>query len=214
MAVLVADRECIKCYLIGLDEFQYDAANQVKSLEEYVKQLARALKKLNLFPTQDITIEIWNDSDTPKTCLVGFVGDGVFLAELDDEKEEKVPIIDRHIHKHIQDTPLVQKTRQDLQHQRQNSWNGSAKGTELVWKRNLTSKGINTLRTPKLFNWGYNVYQQKWDANQIDPLMNRELLYDKKKKEETRKMPSLVFVFYIFCFIFTKFGWFVCFVDA
>ena len=190
MAILIVDRECIKCYLVGLDEFQYDEENKVKSLEVYVKQLAQALERLKLMPTKDITTEMLDDSDIVVTCLVGFCGDGVFLAEFDDEaEEEKVSIIDRHIRKHIQDTPLVQKTRQDLMHQRQNSWNGTTKNTELVWKRNLTSKGINTLRTPKLFNWGYNQYQKKWDNKEIDPLMNRELLHDKQKKEETRKMP-------------------------
>ena len=190
MAILVTETGCNKCYLVGLDEFQYDENNPVKSLEEYVKQLAGALKKLKLLPTPNITVDMWNNADIEKTCLVGFVGDGVFLQELDDEAEARVPIIDRHIRKHIQNTPLVQKTRQDLQHQRQNSWGSCTKNDTLVWKRNLTSKGVTTLRTPKLFNWGYNNYQKKWDAKQIDPLMNRELFDDKKNKKETRRMPN------------------------
>ena len=45
MAILVADWENIKCYLIGLDEFQYSEENKVKSLEEYTKQIATALKQ-------------------------------------------------------------------------------------------------------------------------------------------------------------------------
>ena len=193
MAILVADWENIKCYLIGLDEFKYSEENEVKSLEEYTKQIAAALKKVKLLPTQNITVELFEDMDKEIICLVGFCGDGVFLAELEEnDAGQKVPIIDTHIKKYIQDTPLLQPTRHDPGHQRQNSWNSSTKNSEVVWKRNLASRGITTLRTPKLFNWGYNEYQRLWDLSEIDANINSELFGTDTDKVETRRMPSYV----------------------
>ena len=138
-------------------------------------------------------------------CLVGFCGDGVFLAELEESVGgEKVPIIDTHIKKHIQDTPLLQPTRHDPGHQRQNSWNSSTKDSEVVWKRNLASRGISTLRTPKLFNWGYNEYQRLWDLGEFEAKANSELFGKDTERVETRRMPSyeaICFVFIVlFCF--------------
>ena len=211
MAILVGDWECMKCYLVALDEFQYDEENKVKSLEEYVKQLAKGLKRLKLHPTQEITADMFKNKTQKKLCLVGFCGDGVFLAELDDNVPgQKKPIIDAHIKKHIQDTPLLQETRHDPGHQRQNSWNSSTRGSELVWKRNLASRGITTLRTPKIFNWGFNKYQKMWDLKEIDANINAELFGMQTKKVETRKMPSYVhmcFVFYVlFVFMLSYFS--------